>query len=331
MCYRDFDPSPGRSTDDMARHRRDDETILKIAQMRYDQRMPQNEIARVLDVSESTVSRALKAAMDLGFVEIQISPTGLRDFALERRLGHAYGVDFAVVVQARSGGAPLPEVLGRAVARVIEEKLGNGSVIGVSDGDTVAAIAAATRRARSTDVDVVSLIGGVGAPQIASHSSEVCRTLALGLGARAWQLPVPAIVDSAEAAAHLLQTGMVGGVFELMTRVTIALVGIGTISPRATVFRHGVIPEENIGRIAAAGAVGTICGWFFGADGRLIPTDFDERTLSVPPKVLKAVPSRIGVVMNVAKVPALRAALLGGWINAVGLDVETAEELLRVR
>jgi DNA-binding transcriptional regulator LsrR (DeoR family) len=315
----------------MARHRRDDETILRIAQMRYDQRMPQNEIARVLDVSESTVSRALKAAMDLGFVEIQISPTGLRDFALERRLGHAYGVEFAVVVQSRSGGASIGEVLGRAVARVVEERMTAGSVIGVSDGDTVAAVAAAARRARSTDIDVVSLIGGVGAPQIASHSSEVCRTLALGLGARAWQLPVPAIVDSAEAAQHLLQTGMVGGVFELMGRVDIALVGIGTISPRATVFRHGVIPEESIGTIAASGAVGTICGWFYGADGSLIPTAFDDRTLSVPPNVLRAVPTRIGVAMHVAKAPALRAALTGGWINAVGVDAETAEELLRIR
>ena len=97
----------------MARHRRDDETILRIAQMRYDQRLPQNEIARLLDISESTVSRALKAAMDLGFVEIQISPTGLRDFATERRLAQAYGLEFAVVVQPRSGGAQTGEI-GRA-------------------------------------------------------------------------------------------------------------------------------------------------------------------------------------------------------------------------
>jgi len=315
----------------MARHRRDDETILRIAQMRYDQRLPQNEIARALDISESTVSRALKAAMDLGFVEIQISPTGLRDFALERRLAHAYGVDFAVVVQPRAGGAQTADVLGRAVARVIEERSTSGAVIGVSDGDTVAAVAAATRRGKSSDIDVVSLIGGVGAPQIPSHSSEVCRTLANGLGGRAWQLPVPAIVDGAEAAEALKQTSTVGAVFDLMARANLALVGIGAISPRATVFRHGVIAEGNIASIAAHGAVGTICGWFYGADGEVISTAYDERTLSVPPKVLKAVPTRLGVAMHVAKAPAIRAALVGRWINAVGLDAETAEELVRIR
>ncbi len=315
----------------MARHRRDDETILRIAQMRYDQRMPQNEIARALDISESTVSRALKAAMDLGFVEIQISPTGLRDFALERRLAQAYALDFAVVVQPRAGGASTGDVLGRAVARVVEERSGPGTVVGVSDGDTVAAVAAAVRRGRSSDIDVVSLIGGVGAPQIPSHSSEVCRTLAAGLGARAWQLPVPAIVDNAEAAAHLLQTSTVSTVFELMKRAAIALVGIGEISPLATVFRHGVIPTDRIGKIASSGAVGTICGWFYGADGKVIPTEFDDCTLSVSPTVLKSIPTRLGVAMHAEKAQAIRAAIVGGWINAVGLDSDTAEALLKLR
>lgn len=299
--------------------------------MRYDQRLPQNEIARALDISESTVSRALKAAMDLGFVEIQISPTGLRDFALERRIAHAYGVDFAVVVQPRAGGAQTADVLGRAVARVIEDRATAGTVIGVSDGDTVAAVAAAARRGKSSDIDVVSLIGGVGAPQIPSHSSEVCRTLASGLGGRAWQLPVPAIVDGVEAANALKQTSTVGAVFDLMARANLALVGIGAISPLATVFRHGVIAEGNIASIASSGAVGTICGWFYGVNGEVISTPYDERTLSVPPKVLRAVPIRLGVAMHLDKAHAIRAALIGRWINAVGLDAETAEELLRIR
>lgn len=315
----------------MARHRRDDDTILRIAQMRYDQRLPQNEIARALDISESTVSRALKAAMDLGFVEIQISPTGLRDFALERRLIAAYGIDFAVVVQPRAGGAQTADVLGRAVARVVEERATAGTVIGVSDGDTVAAVAAAARRARSTDIDVVSLIGGVGAPQVPSHSSEVCRTLAAGLGARAWQLPVPAIVDDVAAADHMRQTSSVAAVFDLMTRVDVALVGIGAIDPAATVFRHGVIPAAEIAAIAGAGAVGTICGWFYGPRGEVVSTPFDRRTLSVPPRVLQSVPVRLGVATHASKARAIRAALIGGWINAVGLDAETAEELVRLK
>ena len=47
------------------------------------ERLAIDTIARQLAVSESTISRALKAAMDLGFVEIQITPYAMRDFELE--------------------------------------------------------------------------------------------------------------------------------------------------------------------------------------------------------------------------------------------------------
>ena len=142
---------------------------------------------------------------------------------------------------------------------------------------------------------------------------------------------MPAIVDGADAANHLLQTSTVSAVFELMRRASIALVGIGEISPRATVFRHGVIPAARIEKIAASGAVGTICGWFYGADGKVISTEFDQRTLSVAPAVLKTIPTRVGVAMHAAKARAVRGAIAGGWVNAVGLDAETADELLKLK
>jgi DNA-binding transcriptional regulator LsrR (DeoR family) len=312
----------------MARNRRDEEMILRIARMRYDQRLPQNEIARVLALSESTVSRFLKAAMDLGFVEIQITPFGLRDFELERRLMAAFALDLAIVVQPRASSVSTYEVLGRAVASVIEDRMTPGMVFGVSDGDTVAAVAAGIRRSKTSEIDVVSLIGGVGAPQVPTHSSEVCRVLANGLGARAWQLPVPAIVDDVTAAKVLIETAAVRSVFDLIRRMSIALVGIGSISPRATVFRHGVIDMSYIETIRAKGAVGTICGRFYGTDGLTFPTEFDERTLSVRLEDLRRAPLRIGAAIGVAKIPAITAALKGGLLNAIALDAETARHLL---
>ena len=312
----------------MARNRRDEEMILRIARMRYDQRLPQNEIARMLALSESTVSRFLKAAMDLGFVEIQITPFGLRDFELEHRLISRYGLDLAIVVQPRSSAVSTYEVLGRAVASALEERIVPGTVLGVSDGDTVAAVAAGIRRAKSSDVDVVSLIGGVGAPQVPTHSSEVCRVLASGLGARAWQLPVPAIVDDIVAARVLQETATVKSVFDLMGRMSIALVGIGSISPRATVFRHGVIDMSYIETIRSKGAVGTICARFYGADGQNFTTEFDERTLSVSLDVLRKAQLRIGAAIGEAKVAAIGAALSGGLLNGIALDAETARALI---
>jgi DNA-binding transcriptional regulator LsrR (DeoR family) len=239
-----------------------------------------------------------------------------------------YDLDLAIVVQPRASSVSTYEVLGRAIASAIEERMAPGMVLGVSDGDTVAAVAAGIRRAKTTDIDVVSLIGGVGAPQVPTHSSEVCRVLANGLGARAWQLPVPAIVDDPIAAKVLLETATVRSVFDLIHRMSIALVGIGSISPRATVFRHGVIDMSYIETIRSKGAVGTICGRFFGANGLAISTEFDERTLSATLADLRRAQLRIGAAIGEAKVPAIAAALKGGLLNGIALDAETARRLL---
>lgn len=310
----------------MPRPRRSEDMIVEIARLRYEQRLPQTEIARLLEISEATVSRALKSALDLGYIEFQVTPKAFRDSAAEQRLKAHLGLRLAVVVESKAGAHA--DTLGKAVARVIEDTLKSGDVLGVSDGATAAAIAAATRRSPARDLNVVALVGGVGAPEHYTHSSEVCRRFAAGLGGQAWQLPVPAIVDDAGAARLLRDTGTVRGVFSMMDRLAMAVVGVGAISANATVFREGFIAPGKLEEIRAHGAVGTICGRFFGKDGRPVGTEFDDRTLSISLERLARVPLAIAAALSPLKAEAIRAAVSGGLVNAVATDVETAEALM---
>jgi DNA-binding transcriptional regulator LsrR (DeoR family) len=312
----------------MPRPRRSEDMIVQVARMRYEQRLPQTEIARALEVSEATVSRCLKTALDLGFVEIQVAPKAFRDVVTERRLKLHLGLRFAVVVEDRPNPAQAIDTLGKAFARVLEDMMKPGDVIGVSDGATTAAIAAAARRAPTTDIDVVSLVGGLGAPEQFSHSSEVWRRLAGGLGARAWQLPVPAIVDDDHAARLLHDTATIRAVFQLMQRMTIAVVGVGAISPDATIFREGFIDHAFMQQIRQRGAVGTICARFFGHGGRPVGTGFDDRTMSISIEDLKRAPVRVAVAISPDKAEAIRAAVDGGLINAIATDAATARALM---
>lgn len=312
----------------MPRPRRSEDMIVEIARLRYEQRLPQTEIARLLEISEATVSRSLKSALDLGYIEFQVTPKAFRDGAAEQRLKAHLGLRLAVVVENRAGAHAPADILGKAVARVIEDALKTGDVLGVSDGATAAAIAAAVRRSPARDLDVVALVGGVGAPEHYTHSSEVCRRLAAGLGAQAWQLPVPAIVDDAGAAHLLRETGTVRGVFSMMDRLAIAVVGVGAISATAMVFREGFIAPGKLEEIRAHGAVGTICGRFFGKDGRPVGTEFDDRTMSISLERLARVPLSIAAALSPQKAEAIRAAVAGGLVNAVATDVETAEALM---
>jgi deoxyribonucleoside regulator len=311
----------------MARSRRNIETVLKIARMRYDQRLSPGEIAQAEGVSESTISRTLKLAMDLGFIDIQVTPAGWRDFGLEQRLVERLGLVTALVVQNRDPTEPFGP-LPRVVAASIEERLAPGTVLGVSDGETVAAIAAAVRRGKSSDIDVVSMIGGIGSPQVHTHSTEICREFASHTGGRAWQMPAPAVVENTESAASLMGVGLVRAVFTTMARTSIALVGVGAMSPRAAVFSHGMIDPAEIDTIKAQGAVGSICARFYDIDGRPIASEFDDRTMAISLANLARVPLRIGAAVGASKITAIRAAIRGGLINALGTDTATADALL---
>jgi deoxyribonucleoside regulator len=232
------------------------------------------------------------------------------------------------VVESRTSPAQTLETLGKATARLLDDLLKPGDVLGVSDGATTAAIAAATRRLPVADLDVVALVGGVGVPEHFSHSSEVCRRLAAGLGARAWQLPAPAILDDIEAARVLRDTASIKGVFAMMTRIAVAIVGVGVISANAMVFRERFIDADKLEKIRARGAVGTICARFFGRDGQPVGTEFDDRTLSIALTDLRQAPIRIAAAISPAKVEAIRAAIDGGLVNAVATDSETAHLLI---
>lgn len=312
----------------MSRARRDVETILKVARMRYDQRLSPAEIAQSLGISESTVSRVLRAAMDLGYVEIQVTASGWRDSELEHRLIQRFGLGAAVVVQNRETGSPFG-LLPRALANAIEDRLTTGTIIGVSDGETVAAIAAAVRRGRSSDVDVVSMIGGLGAAQVHTYSTEIGRVFAANVGGRAWQLPAPAVVEDVEAAHSLLGMGLVRSVFEKMNRASIAVVGVGAMTPQAAVFSHGMIDPGEIEAIKAKGAVGSICARFYDKNGSPIRSAFDDRTIAIALDDLAKIELRFGAALGATKREAINAALRGGLINALATDATTAQALLQ--
>lgn len=312
----------------MSRARRDVETILKVARMRYDQRLSPAEIAQTLAISESTVSRVLRAAMDLGFVEIQVTASGWRDAELEHKLIQRFGLAAAVVVQNRETGGPFG-ILPRALANAIEERLTAGTVIGVSDGETVAALAAAVRRGKSDDVDVVSMIGGLGAAQVHTYSTEIGRLFAANIGGRAWQLPAPAVVENVEAARSLLGMALVRSVFEKMNRASIAVVGVGAMTPQAAVFSHGMIDPSEIEAIKAKGAVGSICARFYDRNGSPIRSEFDDRTIAIPLADLAKIELRFGAALGSTKREAIGAALRGDLINALATDASTAQALLK--
>ncbi len=310
------------------RKKRNLELTLRIARMRYEERRAQRDIARQLGLSEAAVSRALKEAMDLNLIEIRVQPPPGHDPALESRLRDAFAVERVVVVETERNPRLTGEHVGQAVAEEIAFRLADDSVIGVGDGESVAAVARSMPRLWLSDAEVVPLIGGVGQLDHAAQPAEIAREIARRIDGRVRHLPVPAVLPSAAAAAELVAAPAVRDAFAAMGRCTLALVGVGALDETLSLLQQGVVSVAELTHLRRLGAIGMICGRAFGSDGRHISSDFDERMLSASIPLLRSIPVRFGVAFGERKAQAVHALLHSGIVNGIGTDAETARLVL---
>jgi DNA-binding transcriptional regulator LsrR (DeoR family) len=129
-------------------------------------------------VSVATVSRHLQQAFALGFVETRVASSAYRMFSVEADLVRRLRLQSAWVVKSAETLAATERLLAGPAARKLDELVAPGSVIGVSNGRTLAAVVSEASRARSSDLDVVTLIGGIGRAESSSQTGEICRALA---------------------------------------------------------------------------------------------------------------------------------------------------------
>jgi DNA-binding transcriptional regulator LsrR (DeoR family) len=180
--------------------------------------------------------------------------------------------------------------------------------------------------------EVTQLVGGVGDPAVQFRASGLTARLAELTGARAVPLPAPGLLRSASLREALVQDPAVSGVMDGWDALTLALVGIGGLEPSALLEQSGnAICAGEVAELGQRGAVGDICFRFFDVSGAAVDSPLNARVLGIAAEQLRSIPRRIGVAGGERKYPAIRAALLGGWINVLITDAASAEKLAEER
>ena len=106
--------------------------LAKVGRLYYEDGLRQAQIAEQLDLSQATVSRLLKRALDQQVVRITVSsPTGYYP-ELERGVREEYGLKEVTVVDHSSDYGRLLRNLGSAAAYYLETTIKPDEVIGVS-------------------------------------------------------------------------------------------------------------------------------------------------------------------------------------------------------
>lgn len=142
-------------------------------------------------------------------------------------------------------------------------------------------------------------------------------------------LPVPGVTSSKDTRATLLNDPYTHQAVEMFDQLTLALVGIGTVEPSLLLSRSGnVFSLKELELLRQANAVGDICLRFFDAEGKAVQTSLNERVTGIAPAQLKQVKRSVGIAGGHRKRIAIRAAVVGRWINVLITDRTTAQFLL---
>lgn len=300
--------------------------LVEIAERYYLDERSQQDIAGLLGVSRSTVSRLLAEARDAGVVQIRINRESARDEALEDRLAAALGIR-AWVVRGHEDGSDTLTAAGAAGARLLERTLRPGGVLSLTHGSTVYAVMRALRTEQLPGLRMVQMAGfEVGNPL--NDGWELIRLCFDRLDSRYRYVHAPLLVSSDELHAALMEDTHQRETFSLVRSSDVALLGIGTVDPvSSSLARGGILTSEALEEARRRGSVGAINGFHFRIDGSLVE-GADQRIVGVLPAELGEGTRRIAVAVGDLKAASVLGATRAGWLDELVTDVNCAEGIL---
>lgn len=306
--------------------------MTKIAYLYHKQNMKQSEIADQLDLSQATVSRILKRAEDEEIVRTTVTiPTGVYS-ELENELCSKYGLKSAIVVHCEDGSdEAVFHYLGSAAAYYVETTLGKNEVVGLSSWSStlLSMVNSMHRFPKASKAKVVQMLGGMGNPSAKTYAARITEQFAKLVQGKPIYLPAPGVARSQEVLNDLKTDPYIHEAFDLFDKITLAIVGIGSVEPSKLLAESGnIFSAEELTDLQNAGAVGDICLRFFDSDGAEVNLPLDKRVVSIQLDQLAQAKRIVGVAGGSRKLNAIRGALNGGHINVLITDHVSAMALM---
>lgn len=308
----------------------EDHVVLKVCHLYYEHDLTQAQVAARMGFSRPKVSKLLAEGRDRGLVKIEIAePAG--DFApLEISLEDRYGLEEAVVAPTSDDRETTELSAGRAGADLLSRLCGPDTVLGLSWGVSLRALADTTPRRAFRCKRIVPLVGGMGNAKVRLHSDQVCVALAESLGVESLHLAAPAIASSAESRTELAALPGIQETLAEGAACDVAVVGIGGILPSSTLVEAGYFSLEEFLGLRKRGVVADVCCHFLDAEGTHRLPEFSERIVGITLEELRAIPRRAGIATGAEKAAGVAAVLKGGYVNSLVCDEDLARSLLEL-
>lgn len=302
---------------------------VTISRLYYLEGATQAQIAKQLNLSRPTISRALQYARDNNIVNIQVNDPLSNVDDLRAQLQRKYQLDDVVIADVDPTGNYQEDLdlLGQAAAAYLPQIIQDNDTIGISWGRTLAAVARHLQPSDRKNVQVVYLKGTVANSTHNNFVVEVTKHFNACYHTQAEILPLPVIFDNQDIKKMVVKDRFIHSILTAAQQAQVALFTVGTTAPDATLFELGYLNKKEIAKLQKE-SVGDIVSQFVDADGQIVDPALTARTVALPIDQLKEKRQAVLVAGGMAKLPAIRAALAGRYANVLVTDTNVALHLI---
>ena len=294
--------------------------------MYFVEQMTQSAIADALGVGRVTVVRMLAEAKALGEVRIALSRGHAELGGLEAALCKAHGFEETLVAPLSAPAADPTGPIGAALGDYVSSILRNDMKIGLGWGRTLNRSLEHLRERSLRGLSVVSLVGGV-THFAHDNPAEFPSAFTRAFNADCYLIPAPALVDSPETKAALIERCGLGAVYAFAGALDAIVVSVGSLGGEATIARFELIGEADRRLMREFGGVGELLCNVYDHDGRIIDHPLNQRVMSVPMDAVRAAPIRVLAAGGPDKVAAIEGAIKLVEPTALVTDEATARRL----
>jgi len=302
--------------------------MARAAWLYYIEELTQSQVADKLGVSRSTVIRLLQRAKDSGLVTISLGVSS-EGFELERNLEQKYGLKTVRIVPEAEDGETQRRWLGQVAAGTLQEMARKNSIMAISWGRTLRAMADSLHGEASVPgMKTVALIGGLHNADRGTNPFEVAELVGQFFGAPARALYAPVYVRNAETAAGLTSDTGLAEALDMARRASLVVFSAGSLSEQATMLRLGYVNPTEKDFLERQGAVGDIACRWIDAEGKPVDLPPTIHPIGISLNDMRNIPDRLMVVGGKSKVDVIRASLKGGYATHLITDEGVAAALL---
>ncbi len=302
--------------------------------MHYVEKKNMHQIAEILNISASTVSRLLKRALDENVVKFEIEPNFLECTELATIIRKKSGLREVLVVpvlsDTNSGTAlTVKKMVALEGARYIQRIITDDDIIGLTWGGTMYHLIQYLNPCRKANAKVITMHGSIANCDEKLAVDTLVRRAAMAFGGKNVSICRNGLFDRPEDYELLRSTEIYRKMTTLFENINISISGVGLLYPTTTTLLASTnyLKPEEFQELLSQHAYADIMLRFIDKNGCECNTSMKQRTFSIDLETYKKIPLKIIVASGIEKGPAIQALINGKLLDVLIIDQKLAKLL----